>query len=245
VQLTAAELCPALLRKEVARIQEAAVDQAAPPPRTAHRAAAAPPPQCCGRRATPRGRARLCDRGGPVTQDEFAVRGSLKVPPPAPRTSLCIAVVRGVPLRTGALTLRVAQTREITATYTKDDAVLEVVLRVPPSYPLRAVEVDGTRRVGVSEGRWKKWALSMRTLLDNKDGALLDAILLWKRNIDQVFEDVEECPICYTVLHLVNNSLPRMACHTCRNKFHSACLSKWFNTSNKSTCPLCQSPWYS
>ena len=61
----------------------------------------------------------------------------------------------------------------------------------------------------------------------------------------QVFEDVEECPICYTVLHLVNNSLPRMACHTCRNKFHSACLSKWFNTSNKSTCPLCQSPWYS
>ncbi|KAJ1488840.1 hypothetical protein T484DRAFT_1615982 [Baffinella frigidus] len=137
------------------------------------------------------------------------------------------------------------QTREITATYTKDDAVLEVVLKVPPAYPLRAVEVDGTKRVGVSEGKWKKWALSMRTLLDNKDGSLLDAILLWKHNIDQVFEDVEECPICYTVLHIVNNSLPRMACHTCRNKFHSACLSKWFNTSNKSTCPLCQSPWYS
>ena len=25
----------------------------------------------------------------------------------------------------------------------------------------------------------------------------------------------------------------------------AACLYKWFNTSNKSACPLCQSPWYS
>lgn len=137
------------------------------------------------------------------------------------------------------------KTREITAAYTKDDAVLEIVLKVPAAYPLRAVEVDGTRRVGVSEGKWKKWALSMRTLLDHKDGSLLDAVLLWKKNVDQVFEGVEECPICYTVIHLVNNTLPRLSCHTCRNKFHSACLYKWFNTSNKSTCPLCQSPWYS
>ena len=36
----------------------------------------------------------------------------------------------------------------------------------------------------------------MRTLLDNKDGSLLDAVVLWKKNVDQVFEGVEECPIC-------------------------------------------------
>ena len=123
------------------------------------------------------------------------------------------------------------------------------------------------------------------------------------------------------VIHMVNNTLPKLTCHTCRNKFHSgllsfpdfplshvppdpftfflagrpspphlcpitrlfapsassikllhlllllihlvvnptdfdcrlvtdgdhktACLYKWFNTSNKSACPLCQSPWYS
>jgi len=29
---------------------------------------------------------------------------------------------------------------------------------------------------GVSEGKWKKWHLAMRTLLDNKDGSLLDAV---------------------------------------------------------------------
>ena len=32
-----------------------------------------------------------------------------------------------------------------------------------------------------------------------QDGSLLDAVLLWKKNVDQVFEGVEECPICYTV----------------------------------------------
>ena len=77
----------------------------------------------------------------------------------------------------GELSIRASsKTREITAAYTKDEAVLEVVLRVPPSYPLRPIQVDGTRRVGVSEGKWKKWALAMRTLLDNKDGSLLDAV---------------------------------------------------------------------
>ena len=61
----------------------------------------------------------------------------------------------------------------------------------------------------------------------------------------QVFEGVEECPICYTVIHMVNGTLPKLSCHTCKHKFHAACLYKWFNTSNKSACPLCQSPWYS
>jgi hypothetical protein len=102
-------------------------------------------------------------------------------------------------------------------------------------------------------------------------------VLLWKKNVDQVFEGVEECPICYTVcawtccvphasfmlchkarvlnsvqtmrtrvsnqtslraclagsdvcevnawvvqvIHMVNNTLPKLCCHTCKNKFHS------------------------
>ena len=25
-------------------------------------------------------------------------------------------------------------------------------------------------------------------------------VVLWKKNVDQVFEGVDECPICYTVL---------------------------------------------
>lgn len=76
-----------------------------------------------------------------------------------------------------------------------------------------------------------------------QNGALAEAIRIWKRNFDKEFEGVEECPICYSVIHTVNHSIPRLACKTCKHKFHSACLYKWFSTSHKSTCPLCQSPF--
>ena len=51
---------------------------------------------------------------------------------------------------------------------------------------------------------------------------------------------LEECAICYDI---VNNQkqLPKMVCKTCKKKFHSACIRKWFQTSNKSECPLCKS----
>lgn len=76
-----------------------------------------------------------------------------------------------------------------------------------------------------------------------QNGALAEAIGIWKSNFDKEFEGVEECPICYSVIHTANHSLPRLACKTCKHKFHSACLYKWFSTSHKSTCPLCQSPF--
>jgi len=77
-----------------------------------------------------------------------------------------------------------------------------------------------------------------------QNGALAEAIQTWKSNFDKEFEGVEECPICYSVIHTTNHSLPRLACRTCKHKFHSACLYKWFSTSHKSSCPLCQSPFW-
>jgi E3 ubiquitin-protein ligase DOA10 len=66
---------------------------------------------------------------------------------------------------------------------------------------------------------------------------------MWRENVDALFAGVEECPICYVVVHAVTRALPALACRTCNNKFHSACLYKWFSSSQKSTCPLCQSPF--
>jgi hypothetical protein len=88
----------------------------------------------------------------------------------------------------------------------------------------------------------------------------MDVIGIWKRNIDRRFEGVEECPICYLVVHATYKSLPKLvrhrlgrkeeadcdcaqACATCKKKFHSACLYKWFNTSHQNTCPMCRSPF--
>ena len=73
---------------------------------------------------------------------------------------------------------------------------------------------------------------------------MLDAIDFWKKSVDQEFDGVEVCSICYSVLHPTNHRLPRVPCPTCNNRFHGACLYKWFDSSNKNTCPLCQQAFY-
>uniref|UniRef100_A0A2P2LM14 E3 ubiquitin-protein ligase listerin n=1 Tax=Rhizophora mucronata TaxID=61149 RepID=A0A2P2LM14_RHIMU len=132
---------------------------------------------------------------------------------------------------------------EVVATYTKDETGMDLVIRLPASYPLRPVDVDCMRNLGISEVKQRKWLMSMMMFVRNQNGALAEAIRIWKSNFDKEFEGIEECPICYSVIHTANHSLPRLACKTCKHKFHSACLYKWFSTSHKSSCPLCQSPF--
>ncbi|CAL8160412.1 unnamed protein product [Prunus armeniaca] len=132
---------------------------------------------------------------------------------------------------------------EVVATYTKDETGMDLVIHLPSSYPLRPVDVDCMRSLGISEVKQRKWLMSMSSFVRNQNGALAEAIKIWKSNFDKEFEGVEECPICYSVIHTTNHGLPRLPCRTCKHKFHSACLYKWFSTSHKSTCPLCQSPF--
>ncbi|KAL3679930.1 hypothetical protein R1sor_022886 [Riccia sorocarpa] len=133
--------------------------------------------------------------------------------------------------------------REVTAVYKKEEAGMDIVIRMPACYPLRAVGVECTRRLGIDETLLRKWILSMAAFLRNQNGAVSEAIQMWKRNVDREFEGVEPCPICYSIIHTSNHSLPKLACKTCSNKFHSACLYKWFSTSHQSTCPLCKTPF--
>jgi len=132
---------------------------------------------------------------------------------------------------------------EIVATYKKEETGIDLVIRLPNCYPLRHVDVECTRSLGISEVKCRKWLLSLTSFVRNQNGAIAEAIRTWKSNFDKEFEGVEECPICYSILHTSNHSLPRLACKTCKHKFHGACLYKWFSTSNKSTCPLCQTPF--
>ena len=71
-------------------------------------------------------------------------------------------------------------------------------------------------------------------MLLSQNGQISDALLRWKDNVDKVFEGVEECPICYMIVHASTGHLPKQECKTCHNKFHSACLYKWFTQSQKS-----------
>ncbi|XP_058075497.1 E3 ubiquitin-protein ligase listerin isoform X2 [Magnolia sinica] len=132
---------------------------------------------------------------------------------------------------------------EVIATYKKEETGMDLVIRLPSCYPLRPVDVDCTRSLGISEVKQRKWLLSMTAFVRNQNGAIAEAIRIWKSNFDKEFQGIEECPICYSIIHTTNGSLPRLACKTCKHKFHSACLYKWFSTSHKSTCPLCQTPF--
>lgn len=132
---------------------------------------------------------------------------------------------------------------EIIATYKKEETGMDLVIRLPSCYPLRPVDVECTRSLGISEVKQRKWLLSLTAFVRNQNGAIAEAIRIWKSNFDKEFEGVEECPICYSIIHTTNHTLPRLACKTCKHKFHSACLYKWFSTSHKSTCPLCQTPF--
>ena len=140
------------------------------------------------------------------------------------------------------LKVRVLPT-EVIAEYVIDESSLELVIRLPPVFPLRCVKVECVRRVGISESRLRKWLLSVSSFVTNRNGTLLQAVHYWRRNIEREFDGVEECCICYSVIHTTDASLPKLSCRTCRKKFHSSCLLKWFRSSQKSICPMCQSPW--
>ncbi|KDO23636.1 hypothetical protein SPRG_11082 [Saprolegnia parasitica CBS 223.65] len=133
--------------------------------------------------------------------------------------------------------------REIITSYIKDECSLEMVIRVPASYPLRSVEVECTKRIGISEERWRRWVLQIIKVTSSQDGSLLDAVLLWKTNVDREFDGVDPCPICYSILNPKTMGLPNLPCKTCNNKYHNSCLYKWFNQSSKNKCPICQQPF--
>lgn len=132
--------------------------------------------------------------------------------------------------------------REVAAVYTIDEQTMEMVVRIPSSFPLHDVQVDGVKRVGVKENQWRAWLLASQSVITSQNGTIVDALSLFRRNVSLHFEGVTECAICYSILHQ-DRSLPSKRCQTCKNKFHAGCLFKWFQSANASTCPLCRQPF--
>jgi hypothetical protein len=144
----------------------------------------------------------------------------------------------------GDMTVRgSAVSREVTALYVQDDFTLTVIVKMPPSFPFGRAEVDCSKTLGVPEQRTKRWSLQISLMLNNQGGTLIDALILWRENVDKEFEGVEPCPVCYSVLHVKTHKLPEMQCKTCSNRFHFDCLTQWFRSSGKSACVVCQQPW--
>lgn len=132
---------------------------------------------------------------------------------------------------------------EIIAQYVipSEESYLDIIIKIPPDYPLKQVAIEGGQKTGVQESRWRSWLLSSSAVMVAQNGNIMDSILVFYNNVKLHFEGVEECTICYSIIGVIDRQLPNKRCRTCKNKFHAACLHKWFQTSNQATCPLCRS----
>jgi hypothetical protein len=132
---------------------------------------------------------------------------------------------------------------DIAANYEVEEAVLGLLLRLPSSFPLKQVEITestNTNRAGVADARWKAWLLSVASVMMN-GGAIVEAIQVFGKNVKSHFSGVEDCAICYSLIGVIDRTLPGKRCGTCKALFHGGCLFKWFRTGGSSTCPLCRS----
>lgn len=57
---------------------------------------------------------------------------------------------------------------EVVATYKKDETGMDLVIRLPDSYPLKLVIVNCTRSLGISEAKQRKWEMSMMSFVQNQ-----------------------------------------------------------------------------
>ncbi|KAF7291984.1 Delta-9 fatty acid desaturase protein [Mycena indigotica] len=150
--------------------------------------------------------------------------------------------VRAAQLSDDQLTVKIASSvNEVSASYLVDEHRLEIRLKIPSDWPLKKIEVKEVQRIGVEETRWRAWILAVQQTLWAQNGRIIDGIGLFKKNVQLHFEGQVECAICYSIISVMDASLPKKPCKTCKNRFHSGCLFKWFSSSHSSSCPLCRS----
>jgi hypothetical protein len=95
--------------------------------------------------------------------------------------------------------------REVFAKYQIEENTLEIVIKLPTTYPLRNVEVENgpSGHTGVSESRWRGWILSVTAVMVSQNGSLFDALMLFKKNVGLHFDGVEDCAICKRLLFML------------------------------------------
>jgi hypothetical protein len=152
------------------------------------------------------------------------------------------------------------RSREVYASYEVDDMMMQIVIRMPPNYPLQGVKVEGINRVAASERKWTGWLMNTQGAMTfdvssprlvsrisanqepAQNGSITDGLTIFRKNVVGTLKGKAECAICYSLISS-DKKMPDKGCHTCKNLFHAACLFKWFATSNQSTCPLCRNPF--
>ena len=116
-----------------------------------------------------------------------------------------------------------SNTNEVTGVFTVDEQQLEIILKIPTDWPLHGIEVKESKRVGVTENRWRGWLLgtqqivmyqvcghtplAVHELTTSQNGHIADALSLFKKNVSLHFEGLIECAICYSYASFFNCSI--------------------------------------
>lgn len=132
---------------------------------------------------------------------------------------------------------------EVTASYPFDDDGdghnATILIKAKPTYPLDSTDVVGVTRLGCSERKWQSWLRITHGIITMSNGAFIDGLTAFRRNVLSALRGHSECAICYSFV-AVDKKMPDKKCPTCKNVFHGNCLHKWFASSGQSTCPLCR-----
>ena len=64
----------------------------------------------------------------------------------------------------------------------------------------------------------------LKSVLSYSNTPMLASLKIWKQNLDQKYQGVEPCYICYCIMHNTSFTMPTSQCRTCKNKYHSSCL---------------------
>ncbi|QRW10625.1 E3 ubiquitin-protein ligase listerin [Ceratobasidium sp. AG-Ba] len=70
---------------------------------------------------------------------------------------------------------------EISAVYSVDDQTLEIAIRLPPEFPLRAAEVRDVRGISGMENRKRAWVFGVQQTA--QQGLIYDALSVYKKNV--------------------------------------------------------------
>ena len=135
----------------------------------------------------------------------------------------------------------IASSSTVAARYVKDEIQLTLLLRLSPVHPLTPPTVELTSdSLRIAPQLLKRWQLQVTSSLLSSSRSIGSAVEGWYTNVDGHLSGVEECPVCYSVVHGTHGVLPRMRCAQCGKRYHSVCLYTWFEKSGHSSCPLCR-----
>lgn len=65
------------------------------------------------------------------------------------------------------MTQKSSEGSAVNAKYKIDDNNLEMIIEIPPIYPIAQVKLNGVTRVGITEERWRRWLLNVNTVMSS------------------------------------------------------------------------------